>query len=245
MANSRKRDGVSRILDTVQRILDALLPGASRTPTRPAPRRPPIPPTPPPRLLRTPPSPSPRPRPGEEPQVAQSSTEETEAVGSPIPPGDVEATPASTADQMQTRGGKTASRSATKSTATKAGASKTTKAATKATAKKATKAVKKTTVRTPSAEPPRTAARKVSGKKATQTPRAKAAPVSPPPPPEPGVPPEAVAGMAEAERPHPGGDERPYEQLTKAELYELAQQRDIPGRSTMSKDQLIRALRQP
>ncbi len=57
------------------------------------------------------------------------------------------------------------------------------------------------------------------------------------------MPPEAVAGLAEAERPQPGGDEPPYEQLTKAELYELAQQRDIPGRSAMSKRQLIEALR--
>ncbi|MFN2557361.1 MAG: Rho termination factor N-terminal domain-containing protein [Nitriliruptorales bacterium] len=57
------------------------------------------------------------------------------------------------------------------------------------------------------------------------------------------MPPEAVAGLAEAERPQAGGDEPAYEQLTKAELYELAQQRDIPGRSAMNKQQLIEALR--
>jgi len=40
-------------------------------------------------------------------------------------------------------------------------------------------------------------------------------------------------------------DKRParLEDLTKAELYERAQHRDVPGRASMSKPQLIRALR--
>lgn len=38
-------------------------------------------------------------------------------------------------------------------------------------------------------------------------------------------------------------DYRPYEERTKAELYDLAQERNIEGRSTMSKKQLIAALR--
>ena len=41
-----------------------------------------------------------------------------------------------------------------------------------------------------------------------------------------------------------GGDEGPpLEELTKEELYERAQAADIPGRSHMSKDELIAALR--
>jgi DNA end-binding protein Ku len=38
-----------------------------------------------------------------------------------------------------------------------------------------------------------------------------------------------------------GGDG--YEDMTKTELYELAQQRDLPGRSGLSKDELVAALR--
>jgi DNA end-binding protein Ku len=38
-----------------------------------------------------------------------------------------------------------------------------------------------------------------------------------------------------------GGDG--YEEMTKTELYELAQQRDLPGRSGLSKDELVAALR--
>ena len=38
-------------------------------------------------------------------------------------------------------------------------------------------------------------------------------------------------------------DSRPYEERTKAELYERAQELDIEGRSQMSKDELITALR--
>jgi hypothetical protein len=38
-------------------------------------------------------------------------------------------------------------------------------------------------------------------------------------------------------------DERPLEELTKEELYERAQAAEIEGRSTMSKDELVRALK--
>jgi hypothetical protein len=41
----------------------------------------------------------------------------------------------------------------------------------------------------------------------------------------------------------PGGRERSLEELTKDELYERAQAADIEGRSTMSKDELVRALK--
>ncbi|MCY0147404.1 Rho termination factor N-terminal domain-containing protein [Hoeflea sp. G2-23] len=40
-----------------------------------------------------------------------------------------------------------------------------------------------------------------------------------------------------------GGKAPPYEEWTKDELYERAQELDIEGRSTMSKDDLISALR--
>ncbi len=39
-------------------------------------------------------------------------------------------------------------------------------------------------------------------------------------------------------------DRRDLEELTKEELYERAQAADIPGRSSMSKDELIAALRE-
>jgi hypothetical protein len=38
-------------------------------------------------------------------------------------------------------------------------------------------------------------------------------------------------------------NERPLDELTKEELYERAQAADIEGRSTMSKDELLRALK--
>ena len=40
-----------------------------------------------------------------------------------------------------------------------------------------------------------------------------------------------------------GGEARKYEEWTKDELYERAQEIDIDGRSSMSKDELINALR--
>jgi len=40
-----------------------------------------------------------------------------------------------------------------------------------------------------------------------------------------------------------GGHATPYEERTKKELYELAQKVGIEGRSRMSKDELIEALR--
>jgi hypothetical protein len=41
----------------------------------------------------------------------------------------------------------------------------------------------------------------------------------------------------------PGSAGRSLEELTKEELYERAQAADIEGRSTMSKDELVRALK--
>lgn len=46
---------------------------------------------------------------------------------------------------------------------------------------------------------------------------------------------EAVADAAEAMAPD-------YDEMTKAELYDLAQDRDLDGRSTMNKAQLVKAL---
>ena len=43
--------------------------------------------------------------------------------------------------------------------------------------------------------------------------------------------------------PTPGRSEPPLDELTKEELYERAQAADIEGRSTMSKDELLRALK--
>ncbi|EAU42477.1 hypothetical protein FP2506_06546 [Fulvimarina pelagi HTCC2506] len=40
-----------------------------------------------------------------------------------------------------------------------------------------------------------------------------------------------------------GGEASPYEEWTRDELYERAQELDIDGRSDMKKDELIRALR--
>lgn len=40
-----------------------------------------------------------------------------------------------------------------------------------------------------------------------------------------------------------GGKQPPYEEWTKQELYERAQELDIDGRSDMTKDELIEALR--
>ncbi len=40
-----------------------------------------------------------------------------------------------------------------------------------------------------------------------------------------------------------GGESPPYEEWTKDELYERAQELDVDGRSDMTKDELIEALR--
>lgn len=40
-----------------------------------------------------------------------------------------------------------------------------------------------------------------------------------------------------------GGESKPYEEWTKDELYQRAQEIDIDGRSSMNKDELIEALR--
>jgi hypothetical protein len=51
------------------------------------------------------------------------------------------------------------------------------------------------------------------------------------------------ADRARAAVPIPGRNEPPLDDLTKEELYERAQAADIEGRSTMSKDELLRALK--
>ena len=51
------------------------------------------------------------------------------------------------------------------------------------------------------------------------------------------------ADRARAAVPIPGRNELPLDDLTKEELYERAQAADIEGRSTMSKDELLRALK--
>ena len=51
------------------------------------------------------------------------------------------------------------------------------------------------------------------------------------------------ADRARAAVPIPGRREQPLDDLTKEELYERAQAADIEGRSTMSKDELLRALK--
>lgn len=51
------------------------------------------------------------------------------------------------------------------------------------------------------------------------------------------------AVRARAAVPTPGRSEPPLDGLTKEELYERAQAADIEGRSTMSKDELLRALK--
>jgi hypothetical protein len=51
---------------------------------------------------------------------------------------------------------------------------------------------------------------------------------------------QANDGMNPSEK---GGRAKPYEEWTKEELYDRAQELDVEGRSDMSKDELIRALR--
>jgi hypothetical protein len=51
------------------------------------------------------------------------------------------------------------------------------------------------------------------------------------------------AGRARTALPASRGNERPLDELTKEELYERAQAAGIEGRSTMSKVELLRALK--
>jgi hypothetical protein len=51
------------------------------------------------------------------------------------------------------------------------------------------------------------------------------------------------AGRTRTALPTRRSNQRPLDELTKEELYERAQAADIEGRSTMSKDELLRALK--
>lgn len=51
---------------------------------------------------------------------------------------------------------------------------------------------------------------------------------------------QANPGMHPSQR---GGESRPYEAWGKPELYKRARELEVPGRSSMNKDALIRALR--
>lgn len=53
----------------------------------------------------------------------------------------------------------------------------------------------------------------------------------------------AIANSDREETARKGGESPPYEEWTKDELYERAQELDIDGRSEMTKDELIEALR--
>ena len=56
----------------------------------------------------------------------------------------------------------------------------------------------------------------------------------------------AIANAQASDDQHPskrGGKSPPYEEWTKDELYDRAQELDIDGRSDMTKDELIEALR--
>jgi hypothetical protein len=53
----------------------------------------------------------------------------------------------------------------------------------------------------------------------------------------------ADTGVAETGRTGANRPSRPYESWSKEELYERAQELDLDGRSTMSKNQLVKALR--
>lgn len=56
----------------------------------------------------------------------------------------------------------------------------------------------------------------------------------------------AIANAQAADDQHPsakGGHAKPYEEWTKDELYDRAQELDVDGRSSMTKDELIDALR--
>lgn len=52
-----------------------------------------------------------------------------------------------------------------------------------------------------------------------------------------------IANTPREEAAEKGGSSPPYEEWTKAELYDRAIELDIEGRSTMDKDELIEALR--
>ena len=55
-----------------------------------------------------------------------------------------------------------------------------------------------------------------------------------------------IANAQANDNQHPsskGGSASPYEEWTKSELYDRAQELDIDGRSDMAKDELIQALR--
>ena len=55
-----------------------------------------------------------------------------------------------------------------------------------------------------------------------------------------------IANAKSNDRQHPsskGGKAKPYEEWTRDQLYERAQELEIDGRSSMSKDELITALR--
>ncbi len=53
----------------------------------------------------------------------------------------------------------------------------------------------------------------------------------------------AIANSDRTETARKGGESPPYEEWTKDELYERAQELDIEGRSDMTKSELIDALR--
>lgn len=53
----------------------------------------------------------------------------------------------------------------------------------------------------------------------------------------------AAANTSRSEMGRRGGDSPSYDEWNKDDLYERAQELDIPGRSSMTKDELIRALR--
>jgi hypothetical protein len=53
----------------------------------------------------------------------------------------------------------------------------------------------------------------------------------------------AAANTSRSEMGRRGGDSPSYDQWRKDELYERAQELDISGRSSMTKDELIKALR--
>ena len=53
----------------------------------------------------------------------------------------------------------------------------------------------------------------------------------------------AIANSDREETAEKGGESPPYEEWTKDELYDRAQELDIDGRSDMTKDELIEALR--